>query len=142
MGPQAVRFQSTLPARGATILATGSKRRWKPFQSTLPARGATVRFRAAEGHPRHFNPHSPRGERPFMKFVGMVDSAFQSTLPARGATFQSSGIFLTILVFQSTLPARGATWSMFDYVPNSETFQSTLPARGATRPGRSWLLQV
>ena len=44
-----------------------------------------------------------------MKFVGMVDSAFQSTLPARGATFQSSGIFLTILVFQSTLPARGAT---------------------------------
>ena len=57
------RFQSTLPARGAT----GKERaRYtaQPFQSTLPARGATVRSAVPE----------------WLTFL------FQSTLPARGAT--------------------------------------------------------
>ena len=34
-------FQSTLPARGAT-LASGGRRNFDTFQSTLPARGATA----------------------------------------------------------------------------------------------------
>ena len=55
-------FQSTLPARGATL----HRPRYKPcilFQSTLPARGATPR-------------------------IGIIGRycRFQSTLPARGAT--------------------------------------------------------
>ena len=59
------RFQSTLPARGATIsgqtIFVASR-----FQSTLPARGATLRRLA----------------------VASCLAKFQSTLPARGATQQ------------------------------------------------------
>ncbi len=56
------KFQSTLPARGATrsclqILLT------KRFQSTLPARGATRSFLPSECKILDFNPRSPHGER-------------------------------------------------------------------------------
>ena len=34
----------------------------------------------------HFNPRSPRGERPVFKKLVTGDRVFQSTLPARGAT--------------------------------------------------------
>ena len=79
------KFQSTLPARGATrhmsleprqflisihapctgsdVADTGYQKRHDKFQSTLPARGATL-FRWAEAQ----------------------SATFQSTLPARGAT--------------------------------------------------------
>ena len=57
-----LRFQSTLPARGATQEALDIATE-RLFQSTLPARGATG---------------SPRGD--------MNAERFQSTLPARGAT--------------------------------------------------------
>ena len=54
-------FQSTLPARGATP-ATEPCASANTFQSTLPARGAT--HRAPAGIPAaHFNPRSPHGER-------------------------------------------------------------------------------
>ena len=78
-------FQSTLPARGATIASMKSLWEEHEFQSTLPARGATG-FRSTltaeqrisihaprEGsdcglevtkdEPVYFNPRSPRGER-------------------------------------------------------------------------------
>ena len=81
------RFQSTLPARGATKLSLGSISRSR-FQSTLPARGATAVLHNVEldvliisiHAPRtgsdsfkilavhvcaDFNPRSPHGERPF-----------------------------------------------------------------------------
>ena len=80
-------FQSTLPARGATLLDQKSAG-WSTFQSTLPARGATRHGDGARV-PRHisihaprtgsdnqaagiapqngdFNPRSPHGERPFL----------------------------------------------------------------------------
>ena len=147
-------FQSTLPARGATLWAVplfihpevsihapraGSDRPrnlrelgscW--FQSTLPARGAT----------------------PFRPRPGTGLATFQSTLPARGATSRSSsssyhetrfnprsprGERHPKLVqhnqrdlFQSTLPARGATPEERLELGVGQ-FQSTLPARGATR---------
>ena len=56
-----IRFQSTLPAGGAT---KGDPEREKviQFQSTLPAGGATsLPFRHSAY--RYFNPRSPRGER-------------------------------------------------------------------------------
>ena len=55
-------FQSTLPARGATLTRQES-RNATTFQSTLPARGATSSNRALQTM-RHFNPRSPHGERP------------------------------------------------------------------------------
>ena len=60
-----LRFQSTLPARGATAACRCKFCKTCKFQSTLPARGATG---AGQGRPVHyagdFNPRSPRGERP------------------------------------------------------------------------------
>ena len=81
------RFQSTLPARGATRrcpagragignISIHAPREGSdvptdvitadiaPFQSTLPARGATYPALWSCLWHRHFNPRSPRGERP------------------------------------------------------------------------------
>ena len=123
------RFQSTLPARGATKW-TALKGLITEFQSTLPARGATCpgtpsgfAQKISIHAPRtgsdkraarticatpHFNPRSPHGERHFPALCAPNLVLFQSTLPARGATvsLQPSG---KLHLFQSTLPARGAT---------------------------------
>ena len=123
------------------------------FQSTLPARGATQSPRAAVESARHFNPRSPHGER--LADGGRLSNnrEFQSTLPARGATLTLSCVNPAVR-FQSTLPARGATrksdknnhqLSISIHAPrtgsdnrpadkrcNQLRFQSTLPARGAT----------
>ena len=101
------KFQSTLPARGATL-----PRRAPPFppafQSTLPARGATqMRGRIVRGI-SDFNPRSPHGERLIARILCRARRKFQSTLPARGATKQPRATAQPVQ-FQSTLPARGAT---------------------------------
>ena len=62
--PMCKKFQSTLPARGATLGRTCFSIQRSAFQSTLPARGATLRETLIDG--------------------GVIK--FQSTLPARGAT--------------------------------------------------------
>ena len=62
-GAAARPFQSTLPARGATAApgcVSGARTR---FQSTLPARGATVSGCQRGTAPDYFNPRSPHGER-------------------------------------------------------------------------------
>ena len=79
------RFQSMLPARGATKVEVDGVY-VNTFQSTLPARGAT--------------------ERPVRRAPA---GRFQSTLPARGATFRADVLNFLLHLFQSTLPARGAT---------------------------------
>ncbi len=56
------------------------------FQSTLPARGATLPKAGCRMRGSYFNPRSPRGERPDNLFLLPRLSLFQSTLPARGAT--------------------------------------------------------
>ena len=62
-GADAMIFQSTLPARGATYKSPLARCQ-EVFQSTLPARGAT-------------------GQN---TISGILTELFQSTLPARGAT--------------------------------------------------------
>ena len=78
-------FQSTLPARGATIPHCCLLPR-NGFQSTLPARGATAAANAADQSPPYFNPRSPHGERRKPDDTSNGCCPFQSTLPARGAT--------------------------------------------------------
>ena len=59
------------------------------FQSTLPARGATiVQLDVLFSNFDHFNPRSPHGERPSLWKSWLRSTRFQSTLPARGATWQ------------------------------------------------------
>jgi len=106
---QLLRFQSTLPSRGATH-QKGLIRRRLQFQSTLPSRGATLAQRPAHNvslvsihaplarsDPLHgrqrqaahrFNPRSPREERHAGVSRPPAHRTFQSTLPSRGATQQ------------------------------------------------------
>ena len=147
------KFQSTLPARGATR-ARVYARTFITFQSTLPARGATLYHSCLVVTIRNFNPRSPHGERRrdlrdlvcrrvisihaprtgsdrAGTFQPVTNSPFQSTLPARGATVCRQRKWCVIAVFQSTLPARGAT-RRWRGRRKRKIFQSTLPARGAT----------
>mgnify|MGYP006898725552 CR=1 FL=1 len=102
------RFQSTLPARGATPDVRGNRTTvpisihaprtgsdegeyyqfltWGAFQSTLPARGATKPEGNYDDCVSHFNPRSPHGERQVQLITINDGEIFQSTLPARGAT--------------------------------------------------------
>ena len=123
----AMKFQSTLPARGATRTACirGVRRQ---FQSTLPARGATPVLYKADYQPRNFNPRSPRGERHLAALHRNADvmisihapreGSDKTAKPAkpdfnprspRGERHGSSGSRKRSSLFQSTLPARGAT---------------------------------
>ena len=79
------RFQSTLPAWGATILCIDLLIDGV-FQSTLPAWGATASAGVIPLANIDFNPRSPHGERhDFMANQNNI-VIFQSTLPAWGAT--------------------------------------------------------
>ena len=144
-------FQSTLPARGATIQQFQSFMQ-QIFQSTLPARGATTRADINEGFALFQSTLPARGATR-LELLGLLHRLFQSTLPARGATWSPNSSAISIcdfnprsprgerpetvsLVefarqFQSTLPARGAT-GIFRTADVIVLFQSTLPARGAT----------
>ena len=100
-------FQSTLPARGATVIATafafapnisihaprtGSDMRrpaWRTCQSYFNPRSPHGERRETYTRRKsrlYFNPRSPHGERPPLQIRNAAAKIFQSTLPARGAT--------------------------------------------------------
>ena len=56
------------------------------FQSTHPARGATIGIPAGHNPLLYFNPRTPRGVRRFGCHITPLFYQFQSTHPARGAT--------------------------------------------------------
>ena len=78
-------FQSTLPARGATISAIQDY-----FTELIsihtPREGSDRPFISHHLQIIYFNPHSPRGERLCLRLHLQYLRVFQSTLPARGAT--------------------------------------------------------
>ncbi len=86
------------------------------FQSTLPARGATLAA-ASSAAVLLISIHAPRtGSDAIVTPAAAAQYQFQSTLPARGATiFFSPRGFCP--AFQSTLPARGATARLFSSTP-------------------------
>ena len=126
-------FQSTLPARGATVVKV-RVRLIEPFQSTLPARGATIPARRVSRGSTHFNPRSPHGERQKKHILDMGISNFNPRSP-HGERHPPDESWERTQSFQSTLPARGATFSFVNSGYLAVRFQSTLPARGATRLG-------
>ena len=157
------RFQSTPPARGATLCFCAGVPHLV-FQSTPPARGATSGFQKYGQTCCNFNPRPPRGGRRSRLLSENFYDRFQSTPPARGATVYLWPLCLPISVFQSTPPARGAT-SGYQYEDlrlvvisihapreggdaRSQTlhilwdiFQSTPPARGATAKMHSFICE-
>ena len=147
------KFQSTLPARGATR-ARVYARTFITFQSTLPARGATLYHSCLVVTIRNFNPRSPHGERrrdlrdlvcrrvisihaprtgSDRRYAAAGCEMIEISIHAPRTGSDRAGTFqpVTNSPFQSTLPARGAT-RRWRGRRKRKIFQSTLPARGAT----------
>ena len=123
-------FQSTHPARGATLDDVDHQIFLWSFQSTHPARGATAMFpchfnyrkisihapregcdcaRCLKGeYDKHFNPRTPRGVRPATSACCACAYYFNPRTP-RGVRRCSVYILPPFHRFQSTHPARGAT---------------------------------
>ena len=78
------------PCTGSDRVCCTQKSTSITFQSTLPARGATVIPARIIRAQRHFNPRSLHWERPPTTSWKIRTSRFQSTLPARGATQKRS----------------------------------------------------
>ena len=104
----------------------------KKFQSTLPARGATAFARLTILYTRYFNPRSPHGERLALRSASPLPARISIHAPRTGSDCSCRCCFARAYLFQSTLPARGATTRTPRWRTVLWTFQSTLPARGAT----------
>ena len=157
------RFQSTPPARGATLFRFHFCFSYDKFQSTPPARGATPKYRIIPTNtpisihaPReggdtmikytayilhHFNPRPPRGGRLHLWITSLRMPLFQSTPPARGATNNKVQI-MPNLRFQSTPPARGATKSMLPSWERQYHFNPRPPRGGRHDLNLDWLLKT
>ena len=124
-------FQSTLPARGATVPANVSSGGAQGFQSTLPARGATFVINCRDRHAPHFNPRSPHGERlPFRlarDFRQIISIHAPRTGSDRLVAVQLSSGRISIHA-----PRTGSDTISDAPRGGGSIFQSTLPARGAT----------
>ena len=137
--------------RHAAAVADGKD---KPFQSTLPARGATLDKTAVGGveaisihapctgsdpvqlygfflYSLNFNPRSLHGERRSATICAKPH-CISIHAPCTGSDETSMPAPSYMSAFQSTLPARGATGSFCQSCHVIFVFQSTLPARGAT----------
>ena len=111
-----MRFQSTLPVRGATAYPRG-REAGSDISIHAPREGSDGKGGRSKNDLPRISIHAPR--------EGSDTSSWKSVFPLRG--------------FQSTLPVRGATgWEIPD--PGRGRFQSTLPVRGATPPwSMPWL---
>ena len=113
-----LKFQSTLPLRGATDVRRDVGRRQKisihaPLTGSdssrnktkyvweisihAPLTGSDFFIRSFLSLPNHFNPRSPYGERPPNRRRRKNRTKFQSTLPLRGATARLHKILLRFL---------------------------------------------
>ena len=86
-------FLSTLPARGATVIAIVCPCFLVPISIHAPREGSDRSARPTVPSRFHFYPRSPRGERPSMQTSRHRGRIFLSTLPARGATFPHQRMF-------------------------------------------------
>ena len=81
-----LRFQSTLPARGATYSFLAASRH-SSISIHAPRTGSDILLFSSKSAFFYFNPRSPHGERRIHTSAHLqANSKFQSTLPARGAT--------------------------------------------------------
>ena len=146
------RFQSTLPARGATsgwvslhrprsisihAPRTGSDTTESDHRIFLhisihaPRTGSDLTYKPNQDSVRDFNPRSPHGERRQDDSGIIRIDAFQSTLPARGAT---NNLLFHVVTIRISIhaPRTGSDEYYQGEVSVRAIFQSTLPARGAT----------
>ena len=105
----AKKFQSTLPARGATCFPLGKAAHSSIFQSTLPARGATG-IEVYREMSENISIHAPRTGSDDRHGLAVTWRHISIHAPRTGSDDEVCGAILyAIEIFQSTLPARGAT---------------------------------
>ena len=126
-----VQFQSTLPAREATMgvsairpgipdfnprFPQGKRRsslavlkRSAIFQSTLPAREATMLHQELNQILSYFNPRFPQGKRRTLQSYRRQATGISIHASRKGSDQESILRQIAWIVFQSTLPAREAT---------------------------------
>ena len=119
------RFQSTLPARGATLFRA-LRRAHIVISIHAPRTGSDLHSTRTPSRRGHFNPRSPHGERLTRLMMARRHGPFQSTLPARGAT-RAASRRQSRQQFQSTLPARGATFLNQAGQPGGKNFNPRSP---------------
>ena len=78
-------FQSTLPARGATVIGNAERKIQSAFQSTLPARGATTFPQSPRTSTINFNPRSPHGERHILPNIKTTTLSISIHAPRTGS---------------------------------------------------------
>ena len=102
-----LRFQSTLPARGATLTGWLHGIMWQ-FQSTLPARGATLHVHTLAVR-QLVSIHAPRAGSDFKSGRTSLRQSVSIHAPRAGSDLTPQDASVLRVLFQSTLPARGAT---------------------------------
>ena len=106
-------FQSTPPARGATLPVFDIKVSAQKFQSTPPARGATAVIMVSPVY-ADISIHAPRegGDGDSSTGTG-TQIPFQSTPPARGATAVQKAIISFIAYFNPRPPRGGRQENLY-----------------------------
>ena len=105
----ASRFQSTLPARGATPVLSGRVPVLIYFNPRSPHGERPLRTALSVSPSFDFNPRSPHGERLSPKLTAFLNIFISIHAPRTGSDSISSAQAVRVESFQSTLPARGAT---------------------------------
>jgi len=118
--------------RGERLSSTSFQDGTERFQSTLPARGATSRLVGQDCRGSRFNPRSPRGERPTIGCCPMVPIKVSIHAPRAGSDESLKAELGDLVCFNPRSP-RGERPFLPDPPGTVPLFQSTLPARGATR---------
>ena len=125
------------------------------FQSTLPARGATLLASPAGDERRHFNPRSPHGERHPHRFSGAAEKGYFNPRSPHGERPVAGYQLPRAAIISIHAPRTGSDGvsglpdaGRLHFNPRSPhgerpclmlllrrfvQFQSTLPARGATK---------
>ena len=123
-------FQSTLPARGATVAGCNHHCKDCQFQSTLPARGATIRL-LDNPNLTYISIHAPRtgsdADTDSCKYIKSISIHAPRTGSDAQFNFYGQQSYISIHA-----PRTGSDRSRQRLNPCAERFQSTLPARGAT----------
>ena len=151
------RFQSTHPMRGATLApakghtpgaisihaphagcdrsATSSSWLRQRFQSTHPMRGATWPSAGISACSKNFNPRTPCGVRPIVKFHALLALGISIHAPHAGCDLVVFSVYICTGNFNPRTPC-GVRLIVKQIISAPlKIFQSTHPMRGATLTG-------
>ena len=125
------KFQSTLPARGATAFRCG-QRCGRAISIHAPRTGSDWEPPGVRPGDLNFNPRSPHGERPAPCGRPLRCGRISIHAPRTGSDVEGAELDCALLI-SIHAPRTGSDDVPADEEQPSGEFQSTLPARGATR---------